>query len=67
MVQWVKNPTAGAQVAAEAQVLSHAPRSGLKDLVLAAAGAWVTAAVHIQPLARELPYATGEAIKKIKK
>ena len=31
---WVKNPTAGAQVTAEARVLSSAQCSGFKDLVL---------------------------------
>ena len=34
MVQWVKNPIAGAQVAEEAQVRSLARHSGLKDLAL---------------------------------
>ena len=34
VVQWVKNPTAVAQVAAGVQVQSLALHSGLKDLVL---------------------------------
>ena len=34
MAQWVKNPTAAAQVAAEVQVWSLAQHSGLKDPVL---------------------------------
>ena len=34
MAQWVKNPTAVAQVTAEAQVQSPAPHSGLKDPAL---------------------------------
>ena len=34
MAQWVKNPTAAAQVAAEAQVQSPAQGSGLKDPAL---------------------------------
>ena len=34
MIQWVKNPTVAAQVAAEAQVGSLAWRGGLKDLPL---------------------------------
>ena len=40
--QWVKDPTAAAQVAEEAQVQSPAGCSGLKDL---AAVAWVKDAV----------------------
>ena len=34
MIQWVKNPTAMAQITAEAQVQHPAQLSGLKDLVL---------------------------------
>ena len=34
VVQWVKNPTAVARVAAKAQVRSPAQHSGLKGLVL---------------------------------
>ena len=34
MVQWVKNPTAEAQVTAEVQVRSLAQSSGVKDLAL---------------------------------
>ena len=34
VVQWVKNPTAAARVAAEAQIQSPAQGSGLKDLSL---------------------------------
>ena len=34
MVQWVRNPTAVAQVAVEAQVLCQAWHSELKDLAL---------------------------------
>ena len=34
VAQWIKNPTAEAQVAAEGQVQSLAGRNGLKDLVL---------------------------------
>ena len=47
MVQWVKKPTAAAQVAVEACVLS-----------LALALQQVAAAAWIQSLAQELPYAT---------
>ena len=65
VTQWVKNPTAVAWVAVDAQVQSPAQQSGLEDLVLlkpvvyaaAASAAW------IQSLARELPYASGTAIK----
>ena len=57
MVQWVKNLTAVAQVAEEAQVQSPAQCSGLKGLV------WVAAAAQIQSLVRELPSAVSAAIK----
>ena len=57
MAQWVKNLTAAAPVAAEAQIPSPAWVSGLKDSVLPQL--W-----HgIQFLAQELPYAMGVAIK----
>ena len=57
--QWVKNPTAAAEVAAEARVRSPAWSSGLKDLALLAAVAWMPS------LARELPH-VGTAIKLTK-
>ena len=53
MVQWVKNLTAAAWVAAEAWILALC--SGLKD------PEEVTASVQIQSLAWELPYAVGTA------
>ena len=61
MIQWVKNPTAAASVAAEVWVQSPAQHSGLKGSSV------VAAAVQIQSLAKKLPYAMGEAIKKKKK
>ena len=39
----------------------------IKDLVLSQAAAWVAAAAPVPPLARELPYASGVALKKKKK
>ena len=55
MPQWVKNLTAVAQVAAEAQVKSPAQCSGLKDPASAA---------QIQSLAWDPPYTMASAIKK---
>ena len=57
MAQEVKNLTAVAQVAEEAQVRSLGWHSGLKGSGVAAAAAW------IQSLAQELPYAVGAAVK----
>lgn len=54
VTQWVKNPGAADQVAAEAQVQSPAWDSGLKDPAL------------LQLQCRELSYATGVAKKKKK-
>ena len=64
MAQWVQKPSAAAPVAAETQVQSLAPCSGLKGSGIVTAVAWVTAAVQIQSLARELPCALGVALKK---
>ena len=61
MAQWVKNPTAVAQVSAEVWVLSPVRHSGLKGPSVAAAAA------QIPPLAWQLPCVTGTAIKKKKK
>ena len=55
MVHWVKNLTAAAQIDAEVQFQSPAWCSGLKDPALP------------QPLAQELPYTVGAAIKGKKK
>ena len=41
MPQWVKNPTAAAQVIAEAQVLSPAQCTGLKLSGVAASAVWI--------------------------
>ena len=58
MAQWVKNPTAAAQVAVEARILSPVWHSELKHCC-----SIVAAAAQIQSLAQELPYAVGVAIK----
>ena len=58
VAQWVKNPTAVAQVAPDAQVRSLAQHSGYP--------AQATAAAQIQSLAREPPYAAGAALKNNK-
>ena len=63
MAQWVKDLTAVAQVAAEAQVCSPAQRSGLKGSAVAAASAQVAAVAWIQSLAQKLPYAASVAVK----
>ena len=63
---WVKDLTAVAWVAVEAQVRSPAWYSGLKDPGLPSE-AQVTAAAWIQSLAQELPYAVSAAIKKKKR
>ena len=47
MVQWVKNLTAVAQVAVEAQVQSPAQCSGLKDPTVAAAMVYPTVAAAV--------------------
>ena len=54
-MQWVKNLTTMAQVAAEAQVWSPAQYSCLRIVA--------TAVARIQSLDRELPYAVGVGIK----
>ena len=56
MVQWVKNPTAAAQVTAEAQ--------WVKESGVAAAAVRVQTVAQVRSPARELPYATGAAIKQ---
>ena len=66
VVQWVKNPTAAAQVAAEVLVWSLA-QQWVKGPSVAAAAAWVIAAAQIHPLAPKLPYAIEVAIKGRKK
>ena len=53
VVQWVKNPTAAAQVPVEVWVQSLAHFSGLKDTV-----------TQTQFPAQQLPYAAGVAIRK---
>ena len=57
VVEWVKNPTTAAQMAAELWVQSLAWSSGLKDLALPQL--WL-----IQSLAQKLSYAAGETMKK---
>ena len=66
MAQWVKNPNAAAWAAEKVQVQSLARRSGLKGFSIAAVAAWVTAAAQTQSLVKELWYAKGVVIKKIK-
>ena len=61
VAQWVKNPTAAAWVATEAQVQSLAWKSGLKGLVLP------TLWLGFNPWPQELPYASLKPIKKKKK
>ena len=58
MTQWVKNPTAAARVAAEAWVRSPAG-TWVKESIVAAAAVW------IQSLTQELPYASGAAKKRL--
>ena len=58
MAQWVKNPTAAAQVPVQVQV---------QYLACAVGSADGEAAPRIQPLAWELPYAAGMARRKRKK
>ena len=67
MPQWVKNPTAGAPVAMEAQVQFPAPHSGLKDVAWLQLRHEVEAGAGIQSLACELPQAWGVAVLKKKK
>ena len=57
MVQWVKNWTAAARVTVEVWVPPPAWCSGLKDLAMP------RLRHRIEPLAWELPYAVGAAIK----
>ena len=59
MVQWVKNPTVAALVAAEAWVQTPGRPSWLKYDIAAAVA-------RIRSLAQELSYAVGAAIKKKK-
>ena len=61
MTQWVKNPAAAAQVAAETQIWSLVPYSELKDPALPQLQQ-VTAVAQIQSPAWELSYAVGTAI-----
>ena len=58
MVQWVKNPTAAAQVAADVQVRSPAWDGGVQGSGVAAAAA------QIQSLGWEFPHAAGVAVKR---
>ena len=61
-MQWVKNLTAGAQVAVKAQIGSPAWHSGLKDLMLLQL--WERSQLWFGlSLAWELPYVMGAAIK----
>ena len=64
MVQWVKNPTAVAWVAAEPWIQSLAWPSGLKDPASLQLQLQLAAKAQIQSLAQELPHASGVAIKK---
>ena len=68
MAQWVKNQTAGGS-GVEAWVRSLAPIPSLVQWVkgssIATAASQIIAAVQIQSLAQELPYATVIAIKII--
>ena len=57
MVQWAKNLTARAQVAAEVKVSFPAQHSGLKDLALLQLWHRLKLLVQIQSLAGKLPYA----------
>ena len=61
MAQWVKNPSAVAQVSMEVQVWSLAWQSELKESSIAAAGA------QSWSLVRELPYTYHVCGHKIKK
>ena len=63
MVQWVKNLTAAAQVAAEALGLIPSPVQQVKGSSIATATEQVTAAARIHSLAWELPYTIDAAIK----
>ena len=67
--QWVKSPTAAAAAwgTAEALVRSLAPVLWVKGSRVATGVLQVAAAVQIQSLAWEFPYAPGAAIKKRKK
>ena len=67
MQQWIKNPTAEAQVAVEVQVQSLAWHSGFNASAVAAAEAQVADVTQIQPLAQKLPYAASSAVKEKKK
>ena len=58
MVQWVKNPTAAAQVAVEVLVQSPAQHNGLKD------SARPQLQFRFNPWPQELPCAMGAAIEK---
>ena len=64
MAQWVKNPNAAAWLTAEAGVPSVAHFRVLNDPALLQLRHWVASAARIQSLDRELPYASGVAIKK---
>ena len=62
-MQWVKNPTAVAQITVEVQVQSLAQHSGLSIQHCFSCDVGCSFA-QIQPLAQELPYAMGVAKKK---
>ena len=64
VVQWVKNPTAAVQVAAEARVQSPAQHSGLKDLALPHLQRRWKLGLRSHPCPfRERPYVTGMVMK----
>ena len=63
VAQWVKNLTAVAWVAAEAAGSIPGPAQWVKRSGIDVAVAQATAEARAQSLARELPYASGMAIK----
>ena len=63
MAQWLKNPTAVAEVTAEAQVPSL-PGQWVKRSAVATTAVWFATAASIQSLAQEFPYAMDVAINK---
>lgn len=63
MAQWVRNPTAAAQVTAETQVGFPAWCSGFKDPMFLQLQCWLQLQLGFNPLAQELPSAIGAAIK----
>ena len=61
VAQWVKHPTAAAQICCRAMGVIPGPAQWVKGSRVA------TAAVQIQSLVQELPYAMGAAVKLKKK